>query len=113
MSSPASLESFERELNRLVAKFEKEFTAVTDPGYLFRTAAHDRFICEVKKPRVTFGPRDAFQAKRYAYNKKVVRALDTDFLEFLDEARRELAGDLLKHNDRADLLEGTRLNETV
>ncbi len=33
MSSPASLESFERELNRLVAKFEKEFTAVTDPGY--------------------------------------------------------------------------------
>ena len=33
MSSPASLESFERELDRLVAKFEKEFTAVTDPGY--------------------------------------------------------------------------------
>ena len=33
MSSPASLESFARELNRLVAKFEKEFAAVTDPGY--------------------------------------------------------------------------------
>jgi hypothetical protein len=41
------------------------------------------------------------------------RALDADFLSFLDEARRELAGDLLKHNDRADLLEGTRLNEAV
>ena len=32
---------------------------------------------------------------------------------FLDEARRELASDLLRHNDRADLLEGTRLNEAV
>jgi type I restriction-modification system DNA methylase subunit len=41
------------------------------------------------------------------------RALDTDFLNFLDEARRELASDLLRHNDRADLLEGTRLNEAV
>jgi hypothetical protein len=41
------------------------------------------------------------------------RALDTEFLNFLDEARRELATDLLKHNDRGDLLEGTRLNEAV
>ncbi len=41
------------------------------------------------------------------------RALDTDFLNFLDDARRELASDLLKHNDRADLLEGTKLNEAV
>ena len=251
MSSPASLESFERELHRLVEKFQKEFAAVTDPGYsearlrqdyldpftralgwdlenhaglvqarreveiesrtdiagrakradyLFRTDGHDRFICEAKKPRVVLGPRDAFQAKRYAWNKKVhlavltdfeelkiyivggkpqidspdaglwksyhfqqfplvageiwsllareniaagsigklidslpkrapagrgkarqpylikpdrTRELDTDFLEFLDEARRELAGDLLRHNDRADLLDGTRLNEAV
>ena len=41
------------------------------------------------------------------------RALDTDFLNFLDEARRELASDLIRHNDRADLLQGTRLNEAV
>ena len=41
------------------------------------------------------------------------RALDTDFLNFLDEARRELASDLIRHNDRADLLEGTQLNEAV
>lgn len=41
------------------------------------------------------------------------RALDTDFLNFLDEARRELASDLLRHNDRKDLLEGTRLNEAT
>ena len=41
------------------------------------------------------------------------RAIDADFLDFLDEARRELASDLIRHNDRADLLEGTRLDEAV
>jgi len=41
------------------------------------------------------------------------RALDTDFLEFLDEARRELASDLYKNNDHAELLEGNKLNEAV
>lgn len=41
------------------------------------------------------------------------RVLDIDFLNFLDEARRDLASDLIRHNDRADLLEGTRLNEAV
>ena len=41
------------------------------------------------------------------------RALDVDFLNFLDEARRELASDLLRHNDRMDILEGTRLNEAT
>ena len=41
------------------------------------------------------------------------RSLDVDFLNFLDDARRELASDLLKHNDREDLLEGTKLNEAV
>ena len=168
--------------------------------YLFRTDGHDRFICEAKKPREELGPRAAFQAKRYAYNKTVAlalltdfeelkiyivggkpridepevglwksyhfkqfplvaaelwellarerieagsidtlldslpkraatgrgkarqmylikpdraRSLDADFLNFLDEARRELAGDLLRQNDRADLLDGTRLNEAV
>ncbi|HEY5911181.1 MAG TPA: N-6 DNA methylase [Verrucomicrobiae bacterium] len=41
------------------------------------------------------------------------RALDTDFLEFLDETRRELASDLYKNNDHAELLEGNKLNEAV
>jgi hypothetical protein len=41
------------------------------------------------------------------------RSLDADFLNFLDEARRELAADLLKNNDREDLLEGNKLNEAV
>ena len=168
--------------------------------YLFRTDRRDRFVCEAKKPRVTLGPRDAFQAKRYAWNKKVfvalltdfedlkiflvggkphkdspdvglwkhwhfrqyplvaaeiwqllarenvaagsigseidklprraptgrgkarqlylikpdrTRELDTDFLEFLDDARRELASDILRHNDRADILADGRLNEAV
>ena len=251
MSAPATFDTFQAEISRLVAKFEKEFKAVTDPGYsearlrqdyldpliralgwdlenhagliqikreieiesrtdvagrakradyLFRIDGHDRFICEAKKPREGLGTRPAFQAKRYAYNKSVAlavltdfeelkiyivggrphideplvglwksyhfkqfpliagelwnllareriaagsidalldslpkraatgrgkarqlylikpdraRALDADFLNFLDEARRELAGDLLRHNDRADLLDGTRLNEAV
>ena len=41
------------------------------------------------------------------------RALDVDFLNFLDEARRELGFDLIRNNDRADLLEGNKLNEAV
>jgi hypothetical protein len=41
------------------------------------------------------------------------RALDTAFLEFLDEARRALASDLYKHNDHEDLLQDNRLNEAV
>ncbi len=39
------------------------------------------------------------------------RALDADFLNFLDDARRDLASDLIRHNDRADLLQADRLNE--
>lgn len=41
------------------------------------------------------------------------RALDADFLNFLDDVRQQLGSDLLKHNDRADLLEGHRLNEAA
>jgi len=41
------------------------------------------------------------------------RALDVAFLNFLDEARRELGFDLIRNNDRADLLESNRLNEAV
>jgi hypothetical protein len=38
---------------------------------------------------------------------------DARFLNFLDGARRSLASDLIRHNDCADLREGTRLNEAV
>ena len=41
------------------------------------------------------------------------RALDSDFLEFLDETRRDLASDIFKHNDHEVILEGNRLNEAV
>lgn len=167
--------------------------------YLFRTATRDRFVCEAKKPAEDLGPRHAFQAKRYAWNKGVplavltdfeefklfivggrphldepdaglwrrwrfdqlpaaarelwdllargpvadgaidrlieslpkrpvgrgrarqqwllrpdrARALDADFLAFLDNARRELAADLLRHNDREALLAGSALNDAV
>ena len=39
------------------------------------------------------------------------RALDTDFLEFLDETRRDLASDIYKNNDHGELLAGNRLTE--
>ncbi len=38
---------------------------------------------------------------------------DEEFLTFLDGHRRALASDLIRHNDRDDLLEGTRLNDAV
>jgi hypothetical protein len=41
------------------------------------------------------------------------RSLDADFLNFLDDVRQQLGSDLLKHNDRADLLAGHRLNEAA
>ena len=49
--------------------------------YLFRTDGIDRLICEAKKPREDLGPRAAFQAKRYAWNKTLALALLTDFEE--------------------------------
>ncbi len=39
------------------------------------------------------------------------RALDTNFLEFLDETRRDLASDIYKNNDHAELLEDNKLTE--
>ena len=164
--------------------------------YLFRTDGIKRFVCEAKKPAVALEAKEAFQAKRYAYNMTLplavltdfeeikiyivgdephsdelhvgewkvwrfseyaqvarelwdllsrervaagsidaaigalpkrltkkpgawiikpdrTRALDARFLAFLDDQRRALGSDILKHNDRAEILEGTRLNESV
>ena len=39
------------------------------------------------------------------------RALDTDFLQFLDETRRDLASDIYKNNDHEELLDGNKLTE--
>ncbi|MBI5766772.1 MAG: N-6 DNA methylase [Verrucomicrobia bacterium] len=41
------------------------------------------------------------------------KAIDADFLNFLDDVRQQLGSDLLKHNDRDDLLTGHRLNEAA
>ena len=168
--------------------------------YLFRTDGTNRFVCEAKKPRETLGPKHAFQAKRYAWNKALplavlsdfeeikiyvvggkphldrpdeglwkrwhfsefpavareiwdllsrpavaagsidalldslpkrpstgrgkarqlylikpdrTRALDTEFLAFLDEARRSLGSDLVKHNPEGDIRDVARLTEAV
>lgn len=168
--------------------------------YLFRTDGTNRFVCEAKKPRETLGPKHAFQAKRYAWNKALplavlsdfeeikiyvvggkphldrpdeglwkrwhfsefpavareiwdllsrpavaagsidalldslpkrpstgrgkarqlylikpdrTRALDTEFLGFLDEARRSLGSDLVKHNPEGDIRDVARLTEAV
>ncbi|MGN6644546.1 MAG: Eco57I restriction-modification methylase domain-containing protein, partial [Verrucomicrobiota bacterium] len=39
------------------------------------------------------------------------RALDSDFLEFLDETRRDLASDLYKNNDHEELIADNKLTE--
>ena len=39
------------------------------------------------------------------------RALDVEFLKFLDESRRDLASDLYKNNDHTELLDGDKLTE--
>ncbi len=246
-----TFETFEIELNRLVAAFTRQHVDLTSPGYaeaqlrddflnpffralgwdlenkvghiqnereveiesrtdiagkakradyLFRTDGTSRFICEAKKPRETLGPKYAFQAKRYAWNKNLplavlsdfeqikiyvvggkphmdrpdeglwkswhfkefpfvarqiwdllarssvaagsidalldslpkraptgrgkakqlylikpdrTRALDTEFLGFLDESRRSLGSDLVKHNPDGDIREVSRLTEAV
>ena len=123
---------FATDLGRLAAKFDKEFKAITAPGYpearlrddylnpllralgwdlenaaaliqsqreveiesrtdiegrakradyLFRTDARARFVCEAKKPRSPLGARDAFQAKRYAFNMDLPLAVLSDFEE--------------------------------
>ncbi len=41
------------------------------------------------------------------------RALDSDFLEFLDETRRDLASDIYKNNDHDELLEDNKLTQAV
>ena len=168
--------------------------------YLFRTDGTNRFVCEAKKPREILGPKFAFQAKRYAWNKSLplavlsdfeeikiyvvggkphperpdeglwkrwhfkefqavakeiwdllsrpavaagsidalldslpkraptgrgkakqlylikpdrTRSLDTEFLAFLDEARRSLGSDLVKHNPEGDVRDVVRLTEAV
>ena len=53
------------------------------------------------------------QKQMWLFKPDRARAIDADFLDFLDEARRGLASDLIRHNDRADLLEGARLDEAV
>ena len=234
MPNANTFESFEKELRRLVAKFERGLAEFKNPGYLeaqlrddflspffaalgwdlqnnagliqshreveiesrtgsgradylFRPDRKPRFVCEAKKPAEELHGGYAMQAKRYAWtigvrlavlsdfeelkiyvvtgnpdkgepdnglwrsyhhseyiakaqelwdlltrdnvaSGNIERALeslpkklrpnrtkdfDEEFLTFLDGVRRSLASDLIRNNDRADLLEGTKLNEAV
>ncbi len=249
MATPASFESFQQELSRLVSTFERHFLHVTSPDYneatlraeyldplfaalgwdvgnrkglihterevdievrtavsgkqtradyVFRIVRIERFTCEAKKPYEKLHTGHAYQAKRDAFARGIpfailsdfeelkfyvvgsrptrddphtgeykslhysqynvsarelwdllayenvaagsidrliealpkrpvrlkgkqgylirpdrTKSLDADFLNFLDDSRQKLGSDLLKHNDRADLLEGNRLNEAA
>ncbi|MEI7903123.1 MAG: DNA methyltransferase [bacterium] len=73
------------------------------------TGSIDKLVEQL--PRKPVGKGKARQ--QWLFKPDRSRALDTDFLNFLDESRRELASDLVRHNDRQDLLEGSRLNEAV
>lgn len=68
-------------------------------------------VLESIPTRATSGRAGARQL--YLIKPDRTRALDTDFLEFLDEARRELASDLLHNNDHAHLFEGNLINDAV
>lgn len=69
----------------------------------------DRLVASL--PRKPAGKTRAKQL--WLFKPDRARAIDADFLDFLDEARRGLASDLIRRNDRADLLEGNRLDEAV
>ncbi|MBP6506321.1 MAG: N-6 DNA methylase [Opitutaceae bacterium] len=73
-----------------------------------RTGSIDRLIDSLPKRPLRLKGRQGWLIKPDR-----TRALDADFLNFLDDVRQQLGSDLLKHNDRADLLEGHRLNEAA
>ncbi len=69
----------------------------------------DRAIDELPKKAAGMGKA----RQQWLIKPDRVRALDNEFLEFLDATRRDLAADLYKNNDRGELMEGNRLNEAV
>jgi len=73
-----------------------------------RAGSIDRLIDSLPKRPLRLKGRQGYLIKPDR-----TRALDADFLNFLDDVRQQLGSDLLKHNDRADLLEGHRLNEAA
>lgn len=67
----------------------------------------DRLIASLPKKPLRLGKG------QFVIRPDPTQSFDVTFLNFLDGARRSLASDLIRHNDRADLLEGTRLNDAV
>ncbi len=58
-------------------------------------------------------PSRAMGTRGYVLRPDRSRAMDAEFLSFLDGARQRLGSDLLKHNAREDLLLDNRLNEAA
>lgn len=73
-----------------------------------RNGSLDREIAKLPKRPLKLKGRQG-----YLIRPDRTRSLDADFLNFLDDARQQLGSDLLKHNDRADLLSGHRLNDAA
>ena len=73
-----------------------------------RAGSIDRELAKLPKRPLKLKGRQG-----YLFRPDRTRAVDADFLSFLDDARQQLGSDLLKHNDREDLLTGHRLNEAA
>ena len=58
-------------------------------------------------------PARAKAGQGYVIRPDRSRSLDAEFLAFLDDARQRLGSDLLRHNQRDDLLVDNRLNEAA
>jgi hypothetical protein len=68
----------------------------------------DRLIAELPK-----SPLAGKARQQWLFRPDRTRNVDVQFLDYLDDVRKELAGDLLKHNTEERSLAGTRLNEAV
>ncbi len=73
-----------------------------------KTGSIDRLIESLPKRPLRIKGRQG-----YLIRPDRTRSPDAEFLNFLDDVRQQLGSDLLKHNNRADLLEGHRLNEAA
>jgi len=69
----------------------------------------DRLIDDLPKR----APSKKKMRQGYLIRPDRTRTLDVDFLNFLDEAREQLASSLLAHNDRDFMLEHGRINEAT
>jgi len=68
----------------------------------------ERLIESLPKSPLKGKPR-----QQWLFRPDRTRTVDAHFLDYLDDLRRDLAGDLLRNNPREEELAGSRLNEAV